>query len=127
MKLNLLLDLVGRILIANQPRPASVHVRFNAIGASWKFPGVAPQAGEEGVLEVYLKDCLVEPLRLVGRIVAVAPDGQVKVKFVNPGEALADLIEKMAFRKHRRQVADARQPRERSPADARLQGKPQSK
>jgi hypothetical protein len=127
MKINLLLDLVGRILIANQPRPQSIDVRFNAIGASWAFIGVAPKPGDEGVFEVYLKDCLVEPLRLVGRVVTVSADAKVKVKFANPGEAIADLMEKMAFRKHRRQVADARQPRERSAADARLQGKQSGK
>jgi hypothetical protein len=111
MKMNLLLDLVGRILIANQPRPKPVHVRFNAQGATWKMATPPFKPGDEGILEIYLKDCLVEPLHLVGRIANVAPDGQIKVKFQNPGEAIADLIEKLAFRKHRRQVADLRQPR----------------
>jgi hypothetical protein len=38
----------------------------------------------------------------------VSPDGQVKVKFMPLGEAVADLIEKLAFRRHRRQVAGSR-------------------
>jgi hypothetical protein len=111
MKINLLLDLVGRILIANQPRPKAVHIRFNSQGATWKMSAPEFKPGDEGVLEIYLKDCLVEPLRLAGRIANVSAEGQVKVKFHNAGEAIADLIEKLAFRKHRRQVADARQPR----------------
>ncbi len=116
MKMNLLLDLVGRILIANQPRTTPVHLRFNALGATWKMmtstlTTSAIKSGDEGVLEIYLKDCLVEPLRMAGRVVEISVDGQVKVQFQNPGEAIADLIEKLAFTRHRRQVADSRQPR----------------
>jgi hypothetical protein len=111
MKMNLLLDLVGRILVANHPRPTSVHVRFNALGAAFKLPDVKLHPGDEGMLEIQLKDFLVEPLRLVGRVAAVSPEGQNKVKFIHPGEAIASLIEKLAFRRHRRQVADQRQPK----------------
>jgi len=111
MKMNLLLDLVGRILIANQPRPTSTHVRFNALGAVFKLADLKLQPGDEGMLEIQLKDFLVEPLRLVGRVAAVSPDGQIKVKFIHPGEVIANLIEKLAFRRHRRQVADQRQPK----------------
>ena len=32
-KINLLLDLVGQLLVANRPRPAAVAIRFNAHGA----------------------------------------------------------------------------------------------
>jgi hypothetical protein len=39
------------------------------------------------------------------------PDGEVAVKFLPPGDAVADLIEKLAFRRHRRRVAGSRQPR----------------
>ena len=73
MKMNLLLDLVGRILVANQPRPTSTHVRFNALGAAFKLADLKLQPGDEGILEIQLKDFLVEPLRLVGRVAAVSP------------------------------------------------------
>ena len=42
---------------------------------------------------------------------AVTPDGHIKVRFAPVGEAVADLIEKLAFRRHRRQIAESRQPR----------------
>jgi hypothetical protein len=32
------------------------------------------------------------------------------VRFLPPGEAVSDLLEKLAFRRHRRQVAGSRQP-----------------
>ncbi len=111
LKVNLLLDLLGQLVVANQPRPPAVPVRFNALGATWKgsSPGLAP--GSEGVLEIYLRDSLPQPLRLLGRITATEPDGRVKARFLPPSETIADLLEKLAFRRHRRQIAGARQSR----------------
>lgn len=108
MKVNLLLDLVGQILIASHPRPETMPVRFNALGATWQHKGTLPAEGGNGVLELHLREFIVEPLRLSGRVVGVGSDGRIKVKFDNPGEAVADLIEKLAFRRHRRQIAGAR-------------------
>ena len=111
LKINLLLDLVGQLLAANRPRPPAVPIRFNALGAVWRSSPPLPEAGTQGVVEIYLRDCLAEPLRLIGRITNVTPDGHIKVRFQPPGDAVADLIEKIAFRRHRRQVAESRQPR----------------
>ncbi|HKT72883.1 MAG TPA: PilZ domain-containing protein [Steroidobacteraceae bacterium] len=108
MKINLLLDLVGQILVSNRPRPDPTPVRFNALGAMWRGSHPLPEAGAQGIAEIYLRDCLAEPLRLPGRVTSVTPDGHVKVKFMPLGEAVADLIEKLAFRRHRRQVAGTR-------------------
>jgi hypothetical protein len=111
LKINLLLDVMGRLMAANQSRPPAVPLRFNARGATWKQVGSTLKPGDEGVLEIHLKEFLPEPLRLAGRVAGVGGDGQIKVKFSGPGEAVADLIEKLAFRRHRRQVADQRKPR----------------
>lgn len=111
LKVNLLLDLVGQLVVANNPRPPAVPVRFNALGATWKAAGAVMQPGNEGVLEIYLRDSLPQPLRLLGRITAVDPDGKVKARFIPPSETISDLIEKLAFRRHRRQIAGARQSR----------------
>jgi hypothetical protein len=108
MKMNLLLDLVGQMLVAKHPRPAPTPVRFNALGAAWRLTAPLPEAGTQGVAEIYLRDCLAEPLRLAGRVTSVTPDGQIKVKFLPLSEAVADLIEKLAFRRHRRRIAGAR-------------------
>jgi hypothetical protein len=110
-KLNLLLDLVGQVLIANRPRPAAVPIKFNALGAMWRGTPPFPEAGAQGVAEIYLRECLAEPLRLVGRITKVTPDGQIKARFVPPGEQIADIIEKLSFRRHRRRIAETRGPR----------------
>jgi hypothetical protein len=54
---------------------------------------------------------VAEPLRLIGRVTNVTPDGQIKARFTPPGEIVADLLEKLAFRRHRRKVAESRQVR----------------
>ena len=107
-KMNLLLDLVGQILATNRPRPAPAAVRFNALGAVWRGAPPLPETGAQGTLEVYLHECLAQPLRLPGRVTNVTPDGNVKARFLPLGESVADLIEKMAFRRHRRQIAGTR-------------------
>jgi hypothetical protein len=111
LKLNLMLDLIGQLLIANHPRPPAASVRFNALGAIWQASGALPRKGERGVFEVYLRECLVQPLRLVGTIDSVEPGGLVEARFDPSAKAIADLVEKLAFRRHRRLVAHQRQPR----------------
>lgn len=108
MKVNLLLDLVSQILLASHPRPDAMPVRFNALGAVWQHQGSLPGDGTHGVLELYLRECIAEPLRLSGKVMTVSNEGRIKVKFDDPSEAVADLIEKLAFRRHRRQVAGVR-------------------
>jgi hypothetical protein len=110
-KINLLLDLVGQVLVMNRPRPPAVPIRFNALGAQWKGSAPLPEAGTHGVAEIYLRDCVAEPLRLIGRVTNVTPDGQIKARFMPPGETIADLIEKLSFRRHRRKIAESRHPR----------------
>jgi hypothetical protein len=110
VKMNLLLDLMGQLIAASQPRPPTTVIRFNALGAVWNAT-VPMRVGEQGMLEIYLRDSLPRPLTLVANITQVRPDGQVRAAFAPPGEAASDLIEKLAFRRHRRQVAGVRQPR----------------
>lgn len=107
MKMDVLLDLVGQLLSANRPRPQSCSVRFNALGAVWQQKSNLPTLQSMGVLQLYLKEFSVEPLRMVGTV-ASAGEGRIKVKFDPPGEAVADLLEKIAFRRHRRHVAGVR-------------------
>jgi hypothetical protein len=110
VKMNLMLDLMGQLLAASRPRPPATVIRFNALGALWKSK-VPLRVGEQGTLDIWLRDSLPHPLTLIANITHVATDGQVKAAFAPPGEAVADLIEKLAFRRHRRQVAGVRQPR----------------
>jgi hypothetical protein len=78
LKVNLLLDMVGQLLVASHPRPKPAAVRFNALGGVFQATAPYPDLGNQGVLEVYLRECIADPLRLVGRIASVGPDGRVK-------------------------------------------------
>jgi hypothetical protein len=110
-KINLLLDLVGQLLVANRPQPAPVAIRFNAQGAVWQAaPPLAPVGGQ-GILEIHLRDFLAEPLRLMGTLAKVSAAGEVTVRFAPVGEPVAELLERLIFRHHRRHVAGIRQPR----------------
>ena len=115
VKMNLVLELMGQLLAAQQQRPRPVSMRFNALGAIWRT-STPPRVGDQGLLDIYLRECLAQPLTLIANVTHVSADGVVRVAFTPPGEATADLIEKLAFRRHRRHVAGVRQPR-RSPGE----------
>src|SRR3954463_3481849 len=103
-KLNVLLDLVGQLLAQTQPRPAPTQIRFNAMGAIWKS-GESLSTGSHGVLEITVRDVIVQPLSLPAEIVSGADAGFTRVRFLAIGENVADHIEKLVFRRHRRQIA----------------------
>ena len=110
VKVNLLLDLMGQLLAAHVPRPNSTLIRFNAHSAQWK--SLEPvRMGAHGLLEIWLRDSLPQSLNLIVNVTNLMNDGLVKATVEPPGEATADLIEKLAFRRHRRHVAGVRQPR----------------
>ena len=109
-KLNLLLDLVGQLLAASQPRARPLPIRFNAMGASWK-PVEPLTLGAHGILEITLKELIVQPLHLPSEVVAGAARGEARVRFLGLGETVADHMEKLVFRRHRRKIAGSRQQR----------------
>ncbi len=104
-KLTLLLDLVGQMLCVNQPRPPAVAVCFNALGAEWRLSQPPPEVGAPGIVEIYLRECVAQPLRFAGSATAVTGGGELTVRFVPLDDAVASLIGKIAFRRHRRQIA----------------------
>jgi hypothetical protein len=108
LKINLLLDLVGHVVASSQSRPAAVPVRFNAHGIVWSQSSAAPSVGTRGIVEIHLRDVLVEPLALSGVVAEGSGDGHVHVCFEGLHETVADHIEKLVFRRHRRQIAGAR-------------------
>jgi Atypical PilZ domain, cyclic di-GMP receptor len=110
VKVNLLLDLMGQLLAAQTPRPPATLIRFNAQGVQWK--SLEPvRMGAHGLLEIWLRDSLPQSLTLLVNVTHLLNDGLVKATVTPPGETAADLIEKLAFRRHRRHVADVRHPR----------------
>jgi atypical PilZ domain-containing cyclic di-GMP receptor len=108
-KLNLLLDLAGQLLAQSQPRARPVQIRFNAMGATFHSDDVLVP-GTHGILEITLREIIVQPLRLPCEVVSSA-QGESRVRFLWLGETVADHIEKLVFRRHRRKIAGSRQHR----------------
>jgi hypothetical protein len=111
-KLNLLLELAGQLLAQSQPRIETAQIRFNAMGATWKT-GETLTGGSHGILEITLRDVIVQPLNLPAEVVASADAGFARVRFLALGETVADHIEKLVFRRHRRRIAGSRQQSQR--------------
>lgn len=109
VKLNMVLEVLGQLMAAADPRPSASAVRFNALGAVWHQPQGMPVTGTQGLLQIYLQECLAQPLTFIVTVLGLAEDGRIRGQFAPPGEPVADLIGKLAFRRHRRQVAGIRQ------------------
>jgi len=110
-KLNLLLDLAGQLVANSQSRVTPRAIRLNSMGATWKTDESLPPVGSHGVLEIGIRDIVVQPLSLPAEVVAGVAPAEVRVRFTLLGEVVADHIEKLVFRRHRRKIADTRRPR----------------
>ena len=108
-KLNLLLELAGSLLRQQQGRAQPVRLRLSWQGLSWQAGDAPPAVGDVGLVEVFLKDALQQPLRLPGRIEAVSEE-EIHARFVGLSEACQAALERHVFQHHRRAVAETRQP-----------------
>ncbi len=109
-KLDLVLDLIGRVLIHHEPPPPSLAVRLHARDLEWSDTR-APSPGSRIHVALYLCLNVPRPLTLSGRVRSVQPsaDGFRTVMDIDdPGNAVAELLEKIIFVHHRRTVAQSR-------------------
>jgi len=103
-KVNLLLELVQRLLARDQLPPAAVPARFNAHGVS--IAQSARLAGKTQVtVYMHLDACRAMPLELPAQVLALPDRAQVLLAFVDIGPAIEEALDRLVFRYHRRQVA----------------------
>ena len=109
-KLNLVLQLLGTLVMKNQVA-AATPVRFNALGASWEARGTPlPAPGARGVLKIRLRSSLPQTLNFPAEITAI--DGnEISARYLHLSESTAELIQRLCFLRHRKQVADKRKSR----------------
>lgn len=106
-KLNVLMDIVGRLLTPDGSLPPREPVRLNALGAEIPAALLPGHAGP-CILRVHFDACRALPLMLpVLSRHPCAPARQFVV-FDEQGQAVKDGLEKLVFRQHRRKVAEAR-------------------
>jgi hypothetical protein len=109
LKLNLVLQLLGDIVRRGHPA-ALARVRFNSVGASWWPHAAPPQRGSRGLLRIQLRGSLPQTLDLGGEVTAIE-GGEVKLRFDQVPDSLAELIGRLIFLRHRRRLADVKKSR----------------
>ncbi len=110
-KLDVLVGLVARLLARDAPVPASVELRVFAHGVEWASHGERPAVGTRGVAELYVNPAFPQPLSLPGVVVGQRESGEqhwTQVEFAGLTLPVIELLEKLVFRHHRRQIAEAR-------------------
>ena len=106
-RLDILMELVGRILMPDADAPPAIPVRFNAYGLSSPSLPDLP-AGTPVRTRIHFDHCRALPLQLDGEL---GEAGSHRfVAFTGIDESLRDGLERLVFRHHRRRVAKTRQP-----------------
>ena len=110
LKVNVLIQLVARLLNRAASRPPVRSIRFHAQGLEWRIDDEEVQPGP-GLVELHVSRHFPQPLVLPGRIVGVREDAEgrwVGFAFEGLTPSVIDLLERMIFRHHRRLVAGTR-------------------
>ena len=111
-KVDVLLSLVTRLVSHQQGLPKRHNTVLRADTLEWTGPS-AEQArtGDTGVIIIYPNPMLPMPFRLAGRVVSTVERAGIKwrlTRFENLSPLVSVGLEKLVFRRHRRQVAIAR-------------------
>lgn len=112
LKMNLVLEFMGELLARQLDLPARSAVQFAATGLSWE--GLAanlPAVGQQVRVEAYLHAQYPRPLVVFGQVSGREQPGETgrcQVEFFPLPDASRDLLEKMIFTHHRREVAHRR-------------------
>jgi len=113
-KINLLLDMVARILARQLKMPELIAVRLSAIAIQWQAEK-PPMVGSRLLMDIYLNPKFPQPLRLTGVVHETPPSPEgfnTLVSFEHMSETVRSWLEKLIFRQHRRAIAHARQQRD---------------
>ncbi len=108
-KLNALFDMVGLLLEQTLSIPDPVECVIQRDGIRWRAPKEFPVVNSNVHLSLYLNKRYPRPLEIGGRIEKINEQEQlVTVRFLELDEVVADGLEKIIFREHRRAVANRR-------------------
>jgi hypothetical protein len=107
MKLNLILDMIGTLLMQQQVIPAAREIQLSASGLRL---GVAANtaANQHCRVQLYIEPAIPKPLTLYGQCQPSSEAGMTDIAFKGVSQAVADNLDKFIFRHHRRRIAQAR-------------------
>jgi len=117
LKLNLLLELFGELLIRQGLVPEAIPVRLTPEGLDWET-AEPPAPSDCLILSVYLLPGVPKSVDLPALTRTVqASDGRYRIHadFLAPAPSVRDYLEKLIFRFHRRRVAEVRRGRRTDP------------
>ena len=109
-KVNVLIQLVARLLMRDGDLPAVRSVRLHANGLEWLLAGEDVLPGV-GIVALHVSRHFPQPLRLPGRIVGTHSDAEgtwLRFGFEGLTPSVTELLERLVFRHHRRLVAGTR-------------------
>ena len=111
-KVDVLLSLVTRLVSHQQGMPKRHNTVLRADSLEWTGPSAdTARTGDTGVIIIFPNPMLPMPFRLAGRVVSTVERAGAKwrlTRFENLSPLVSVGLEKLVFRRHRRQVAIAR-------------------
>jgi hypothetical protein len=107
MKLNLILDMLGTLLMQQQviPEPREIQLTGNSLRIGVK-PN--PAITQHCRVQLYIEPAIPRPLTLFGLCHPSAQAGMTDIVFSGVSQAVTDNLDKFIFRHHRRRIAQAR-------------------
>jgi hypothetical protein len=107
MKLNLILDMIGTLLMQQQMIPAAREIQLSAGGLRL---GVTPNPAntQHCRIQLYIEPAIPKPLTLFGQCHPSTQAGMTDVVFSGVSQIVTDNLDKYIFRRHRRRIAQAR-------------------
>lgn len=109
-KLNVLIQLVARLLAKSSDVPPVRSFRLNAHGLEWLTAGEELLPGP-ALISLHVSRHFPQPLKLPGRILGQHRDGEgtwARFAFEGLTPSVVELLERLVFRHHRRLVAGTR-------------------
>jgi hypothetical protein len=105
-KINVLMEIVNRLLVPLELLPARQPVRFNALGVL--LPAAALPPAAHLLVRLHFDACRALPLEMAVQFVRAQDDTHMFAGFIKPTEMVHEGLERFVFRHHRRKVAEAR-------------------
>lgn len=105
-KLDSLLQLMSAMLAQQSKQPEIQHIYLGVDRLRWHSE--APLIAGAGRIALYLHPCLSEPIVFPGQLQLLSPLGEVECLLDPLPDTLADAYAGYIFRRHRREIAQAR-------------------
>jgi hypothetical protein len=110
-KVNVLIELVARLMKRSDALPPARAYRLYANGLEWLSGASEVLPGMQGIVALHVSRRFPHPLELPGVVAALreeTPGTWVQFGFHGLAPVVTDQLEKLIFRHHRRSIADAR-------------------